>query len=189
MAEARLVTPHLVERWRNNLRKSAVQSQPERQRTHPITVNFHFGGSTTAVTAGQTGIAEIPCASTLLSCHIYAGTALFVPSAVTATVDLQLGQKNAWSGGVLTPIHNGTLATITALAEVEISLTDWIIQFKENDIVACRLATFSGTATWLLVTLKLQPLNVVGLGSADLVDFENGDTIVDGSGNQVIWRQ
>ena len=176
--------------WRNNLRKSVVQttSQPT-PKQHAIVLNAHFGGAPTAVTAGQTAMLEVPCPSTLFSVHIYAGTALLVPTTITATVDLQLGQKNFWETGTLTPIHNGTLATISAAAEAEIVLTDWITQFQENDVIGLRLATFSGTATWLLVTLKMQPLNVASLGSADLVDFAGGDNLVDGSGNQVVWRQ
>lgn len=175
--------------WRNNLRKSAQQFTPqEKQRPRPIILHCQFGGGTTAVTAGQTGMIEIPSPSTLLSVHIYAGSALLVPIAITATIDLQLGQKNNWASGVLTPLHNGTLATISSAAEAEIDTTDWILQFQEGDLVGCRLATFSGTATWVLLTVKLQPLNVAGLGSADLVDFEDGDLLVDGSGNQVVWR-
>jgi len=172
------------------LRKARQDDQAlQKPLAQASTVNFHFGGSTTAVTAGQTGFAEIPFAATILSTHVYAGSALGAPVAVTTTFDLQFGQKDFFATGVLSPLHAGTLPGMTTLAEAEIDMTGWLTQIAAGDLLFCRLATFSGLATWVLVTVTLRRLDVIGLGINDLTDFAGGANIVDGSGNQIVWRQ
>jgi hypothetical protein len=187
MAESPLVTPQLIEMWRNNLRKSVVQPTQRNPLAGTKALAYHFGGGTIALTAGQTGLIEVPFPGTLLAVHLFAGSALFVPVAVTTTVDLVFASQGNWSGG-MTPLHAGTLPGMTVLSEGVITdLTGWTTALTQGDLIGCRVVTFTGTATFLLVSLIVQEIPVKGIGVFDLVD-DAGDSLVDDNGNPIVWR-
>lgn len=188
MPETSLVTPALVEMWRNNLRKSigpqVVEGVPL---ADTVSLSFHFGGGTTAVTAGQTGLLEVPFPARVVAIHFFAGSALFVPTIVTATVDIQFASQGNWIAG-MTPLHAGILPSIAAAAEGLVTdMTDWTTALAQGDLLGARLATFSGLATFLLVSIIVRKLPVKGIDVFEMVD-DAGDRLVDDNGNPIVWR-
>jgi hypothetical protein len=177
----------LVEMWRNNLRKS--RQLPAGPPTFPdvVALPMHFGGGTTALSAGSTGLIEVPFPGVIVGIHLFAGNQVFLPVAVTTTLDIQFGAQGHWSAG-LTPMHAGVLPGMTAASEGLVSdLTGWTTAIAQGDLIGVRIVTWSGTATFLLVSIIVQKVPVRGLGVFNMID-DSGDSIVDDNGNRIVWR-
>jgi hypothetical protein len=139
----------------------------------PTTININFDGVGLPLTVNMAGLVEITFPCTILGCHIYAGTAGSTglqPSFVTATVDLLLSQQGTWASGAATLYNTGTIPTITAAVETSVSITGWIVNLQPGDLILWRLATFSGTATWMSVTLPIRRLDTQNIGVLSLFD-------------------
>lgn len=176
--------PELVEMWRGVYRNSR-QTFPALPIHTPV-ILFHFSGGGLSLVTGHPimTIATFPCR--ILGCWMFAGDDNLQPVAVTATVDLRIGQRGSWSAGS-SPLYGSTMPGLTAASEADVSVADWLVNLQPGDLLPARLATFSGLATWLLLALPLRKLDAIGLGADDLVDSAE-DQVVDESGNQVVLR-
>ena len=117
------------------------------------TLNFLFGNGSSALTAsGQNPLlAEVPDSGEIVWAHLYAGNSVAVGVNVTATVDL-------WrTFGTLTNIWgSGTKPTLTSQSSANMSLVGWFPHLDAGEQVIAKLATFSGTATWLSLVLRVR---------------------------------
>lgn len=166
--------PELVEMWRNNLKKSQ-QALPEPP-VLPTVISVNFDGGGQPLVAGLAGLVEVTFPCRILSCHMYAGSTLIEPINVTATVDLRRGQQGIWSAGSH-PLYGTTMPSMTAQAESSPSITGWEVDLQPGDLIVYRLATFTGTATWLTLTLPVKRIDVTGVGELGITDSGTSVTV------------
>lgn len=149
------------------------------------TVNITFSGGGSALPAsGLPGIVEIPGSLTLVWVHMFAGDENGDPVIVTASVDLRLTSEGNFGG--TSPIYGATLPRIQADALASIDLTGWRLNYTTGDAILYRLASFSGLATWLTLTMQMRP-TVTIIGQSSLVD-NSANIVVDNAGNPVVTR-
>lgn len=202
MAESRLgsqpfnapqAAPELVEMWRSVLRKA---QRPETDTLPPVpqagAVIINFDGAGQPLTAGMGGIPEIPPGAwRIVGCHMAAGmydvnSLRIVPVAVSASVNLQLASHGSWQGGSRSLWAN-TMPTLTAQAEADIDLSGWITDLQPGDSIPYALATFTGSATVLTLTLTLRRLDVTGINAAPVTD-DTGAIFTDSNGAAFVIR-
>lgn len=153
----------------------------------PATINFVWGGGGLPIVAANCDplLVEVPFPSFVVWAHLYAGDALGHPVEVTATVEVRLTQLLTFGDSV--PLYGlGLPPHMTVAAVADVNVQAWQQNLITGDALVARLATFSGTATWLALVLQLRPTDVP-LGVTGIVD-DSGDTIVDSDGNPIVLR-
>lgn len=129
--------------------------------TRPATVVLGFGGGGQPLVAATTDPVQfdVPFPCRLAWARLRAGDALGQPVAVSATVDVQLSQFEQF-GGSSKLYATGTMPALSGTYKADLSLSGWHIDLAAGDTVMARLATFSGSATWLTLSLLLRPTDV-----------------------------
>lgn len=186
------VQPVLVEMWRSAITKARQEIPP--QPVLPTVLLATFDGVGLPLTVGHAQFVHVTFPCRLLSCHIFAGetnlgTAIggILPSICSASIELRLATQGLWAAGSR-PVYATTPPTITAAAEEDVDIDGWVTSFQPGDVLTYTLATFTGTATVMTISLPVRRVDVVGLDSQTLTDA-TGDTILDGSGNTVVLRR
>jgi hypothetical protein len=170
----------------------ARQREEQQRIAQPNALIMNFDGAGQALTVGMGGIPEIPeGAFRIVGAHLAAGiwslTDLrIVPIAVTATVDIQLASQGSWGGGSR-PLYGSARPGLSAQAEADISITGWITELQPGDILAYALATFTGAASVLTLTLTLRRIDVVGIDAPPVTDGA-GASFTDASGRAFTTR-
>lgn len=180
------VQPDLVNMWRSAIMKARlhVDEKPPVIQAGALIMNFDGAGQ--ALTVGMGGIPEMPSgAFRIIGAHLAAGiwnpTALsMVPIITTATVDIQLASHGMWAGGSR-PLYGTVRPGLTAQAEADVDITGWITELQPGDILSYALATFTGTASVLTLTLTLRRIDVTGIDAAAFDDTA-GAAFTDSSG-------
>lgn len=152
----------------------------------PVTVCITFSGGGLALPSGGglPGVVEIPGPLTLVWVHMFAGDEAGSPVAVTASVDLRLTSEGNFGGS--TPIYGATLPRLQADAVASIDLSAWRRNYTTGDAILYRLASFSGVATWLSLTMQMRPVTAAqAVGS--ITDLAGND-VVDLAGNPITTR-
>lgn len=149
-----------------------------------VTVSFNGGGFPLPTAGGLPGIVEIPGPLTLVWVHMFAGAEDGAPVAVTATVDLRLTSEGSFGGA--SPIYGTVLPRLQSDAVASIDIGGWRRNYNTGDAIIYRLASFSGFATWLTLTMQMRP-TVTVLGQNTLID-NSGVTVVDSAGNPLVTR-
>jgi hypothetical protein len=149
----------------------------------PGGIDFWWGGGglPLSVLTIDPLIAEVPFASRLVWAHLFAGDATGAAVSVDATIELQL--TNLYSFGVKSPVYGGGIppALIGAYA-ADLDISDWQVNFNVGDVLIAYPTIFTGTATWLALTLQLRPTDVPQ-GIDTVTDNAGSDmTFNDGSG-------
>lgn len=166
-------------------RQRAEQQSREQTLTAALIMNFDGAGA--ALTVGMGGIPEMPSgAFTIVGAHLAAGiwnaTDLqIVPITTTATVDIQLASHGMWQGGGQ-PLYGTTRPGLVAQAEADADISGWITELQPGDILSYALATFTGGATVLTLTLTLRRNDVTGIDAATFTDGTGVD-FTDASGD------
>lgn len=165
-------------------RQRAEQQAREQALTAALIMNFDGAGS--ALTVGMGGIPEMPSgAFRIVGAHLAAGiwnlTDLRIaPIITTATVDIRLASHGMWAGGSR-PLYGTVRPGLSAQAEVDIDVSTWITELQPGDILSYALATFTGGATVLTLTLTLRRIDVTGIDAATFTDGSGVD-FTDASG-------
>jgi len=165
-------------------RQREWEQQVQRASTCALIINFDGAGQ--ALTVGMGGIPEMPSgAFTIVGAHLAAGiwslTDLrIVPIVTTATVDIRLASHGMWSGGAR-PLYGTVRPGLSAQAEADVDISGWITELQPGDILPYALATFTGGATVLTLTLTLRRIDVAGIDSPDFT-ADAGGAFTDGSG-------
>lgn len=163
----------------------------------PATINFEWtgAGSPIAVAVDPISFAsspaavdpilvEVPFACTIGWAHMFAGDAAGNFQTADARVDVRLTQLGLGSSVSLS--GTGAGPALSGVGAAILDLEGWQSNLVVGDILIARLTSFSGSATWVALTLQLLPTHV-GLGVAGIVD-NNGDQIVDNDGNPIVMR-
>lgn len=167
--------------------KARQEFEQEQQTLKPITINVNFGGGGSALSTGRPCIARIPVPCVIQSIELYAGNELGQPVVVTtAIVDLWTTTADAFASGGQTPLHDtGAKAALAGESYHSADLTGWILNLTATDRLVGRIATWSGTATWLGVLISAMPTGVPQ-GTANVTDGTS--LVVDDGGNQIIFQ-
>jgi len=182
--------PALVEMWRSAINKARTEIPPPPLLTAALIINFDGAGS--VLTVGMGGIPELPPGSfRIIGAHLAAGVwsptdLLITPITTTATVDIRLASHGMWSGGAR-PIYGTTQPGLTAQAEADIDISGWITELQPGDILSYALATFTGSATVLTLTLTLRRIDVAGINAPAFFDGSSVD-FTDSSGIPFVSR-
>lgn len=177
-------------RINNGVQQIIARATPPQhvRRARPATINFGWGGGgvSIVVTATDPLQVDIPFASRIVWARLRAGNALGGAVAVAATVDVQLNQFESF--GTSAPLYGtGTIPTLAGQSKNDCSLTGWQTNLGDTDTLTARLATFTGDATWITLTIRLRPLEVpIGISG---VEDSAGDRFVDASGNRFVFRR
>jgi hypothetical protein len=180
-------SPALVEMWRNNLRKS-FRPDPIVP-VAPLVVTINFDGGAEPPVVGLGGLVRITFPCRILNCYIEAGIGSLLgpaPMAASATVYLGLAEQGAWASGS-TPLYGATIPTLTAAPEAIIDVSDWTVDLQPGDMIPYGLTSFSGTATWLSLSLGIKRLDATRLGVGTLTD-EGSTEFTNGSGDPFTVR-
>lgn len=148
-----------------------------------ITIPFSAGGLVLP-SSGLPGVVEIPGSLSLVWVHMFAGNEAGSPVTVTASVDVRLTSEGSFGGS--TPIYGTTLPRLQSDAAISIDIAGWRRNYTTGDAIVYRLASFSGLATWLTLTMQMRP-TVVILGQTGLTD-NAGNPVLDNAGNVVVSR-
>jgi hypothetical protein len=182
--------PDLVQMWRSAINKARQEIPPPPLLTAALIINFDGAGQ--PLTVGMGGIPELPPgAFRIIGAHLAAGiwslTDLsIVPIAVTATVDIQLATQGTWVGGSR-PLYGSARPGLSSQAETDIDVTGWITELQPGDMLAYALATFTGTASVLTLTLTLRRIDVAGIDAAPVTDT-TGSEFTDANGRSFTTR-
>lgn len=150
-------------------------------------IAFTFGGGGTPLSAATADpvLIEAPDPGEIVWVHLYAGSANYEPVAVTAVLDLQRTRWETFGG--TTPVYgSGTSPRITADTQANMSLAGWFAHMDAGDTLIAKLTSFSGTATWLSMQIKVRRESTV-LAQSTVVDAA-GNQYVDASGNFYVYR-
>lgn len=192
------------------LREATPPHDPLRAR--PATLNFTFGGggipvippvvdpnapsdpnadptlgeSLSLVTTTDVQIVEIPFPCKVAWCHLWAFDSIGSPFVVTSAVfDLWITQYVNFGGRV--PMYGlGQIPALVNTSKDDMNLTGWNTFLNTGDAVQCRLASITGSASTLAVTLLLLPTEAPE-NELDLED-DDGNFILDEAGNRVVFR-
>lgn len=125
--------------------------------TSLVTVNITFSGGGSALpSSGLPGVVEIPGPLTLVWVHLFAGSEAGAPVAVTSEVELQLTTEGSF--GSSSPIYGSTRPRLVADSVASPDLSGWTRNFTTGDAIVYFLHSFSGTATWLTLTMQMRPV-------------------------------
>jgi hypothetical protein len=181
--------PELVQMWRSAINKARQEIPPPPLLPACIEANFDAGG--VVLTVPMACFVEVTFPCRILSCHMFAGTASvtsgIVPTSVTASVELRLARQGVWSAGSSALYGTGVRPTMTATSETNVSITGWVTDLQPGDVLTYVLATFTGAATVLGITLPIRRLDVVGVGANSVLDSAL-NTVIDSSGNVLVNR-
>lgn len=156
-------------------------------RTCQVTINFSGGGSALPSAGGLPAVIEIPYASSIVWVHLYAGDENLLPIAVTSTIDVRATILDSFDGGSAIPIYGSTLPGLTAQSSLNVDITAWSIRnFDAGDTLTFRMASFSGTATWMAMCIQLRATDV--LQGSDTVTGPADEVVTDEDGNPVVTR-
>lgn len=153
----------------------------------PVSVNFGWGGGGSTLTAnGADPVkASIPFPCTIAAARLCAGDGQGHPIAVSASIDVEVTQFNTFGASV--PLQgSGTIPRLQSDSVANCNLSGWQTNLVAGDWLIARLASFSGSATWVALELILQPISVQ-LGVSTVVD-NAGNRLVDNSGNVIVYR-
>lgn len=144
-------------------------------------ISFHFSGSASALPV----LTEVPDAGEIVWSHVYAGGASAQPVAATTTIDLQ---RTSWAtfGGSSPVYGSGSAPGLAADSVSNTSLSGWSTHLAAGDTLIGRITSFSGSATWVSLILRVRRDVTVQTQSALVSD--TGDTVTDLSGNQIVFR-
>lgn len=158
------------------------------QQARPITINVNFSGGGSALSTGKPCIARIPVPCTIQSVEIYAGNETGAPVVVTtAIVDLWTTTIDTFSLGGQSPLNNiGAKVSLAGASSAVADLTGWTLNLEATDRLVGRIATWSGTATWLAVLISVLP-TLVPQGTLGILD-DSGNAVLDANGNPVQYR-
>jgi hypothetical protein len=135
------------------------------------------------------GLVEVTFPCRILGCHLFSGimtTGGPAPIASTASVYLGLASQGSWATGSQ-PLYAGTMPSISASAEANVDTSGWILELQPGDLIPYGLVSFTGSATFLTLTLPVRRLDVRGIGLQS-VDDGGGTAFTDGSGNEFTVR-
>lgn len=178
--------PELVDMWRSVIRKAQQNQEQKTPLAQTAALIINFDGAGQPLTVGMGGIPEMPPgAFRIMGVHMAAGiwnpTDLrIVPIITTASVDIRLASNGMWQGGAR-PLYANTRPGLVAQAEAEIDISAWVTELQPGDLISYALATFSGTASVLTLTLTLRRLDVTGL-DAPTANDTTGTAFTDASG-------
>jgi hypothetical protein len=173
--------PELVEMFRSLLRKS--RTEPADIPVAPAVITMTFGGAGGgSLNQGSCGLIEVTFPCRILGCQLYSGAytglsgtvpASLQPVAVTATIELLLGSKGAWIGGGV-PIYGSNLAgrpALSAVPEASVDTTLWITDtLQPGDLLAYGLSSFTGLATFIVMSLAVRRVDATGQGVNNLTN-------------------
>ena len=188
------VTPsadaQLVNMWRSAIMKARLREDEVKRQPDQVALILNFDGAGQPLTVGMCGIPTMPPgAFRIIGCHMNAGIwnpdlLRVSPIPVTASVDIRLTSNGHWAGAG-TALYGTTRPTLTAQEEASIDISGWIVELQPGDILPYALATFSGTATVLTLTLLLRRIDLIGIDAPTVVD-DSGTTLVDEDGHVVV---
>jgi len=163
------------------LLQKSLQAEQE-QVVRPANVIFPWTGGGQPLTQPTMDpiIAEIPFPCRLVWVHMWAGDAQGLPVPVSATIELQV--TNIFAFGASLPLYGtGVLPTMDNVFAADLDLTDWNMNLATGDTIIAYPLTFSGSATWLSITMQLRP-SEQAIGVSDVVDNAGDNmTFNDGS--------
>lgn len=120
------------------------------------TVNITFSGMGGGLPgSGMSGVVEIPGSLSLVWVHMFAGDEDIRPVPVSAAVSLRLTSEGGF--GSSTAIYGSTMPALSGDASASIDISEWTKDYTTSDTILYRLASFSGAATWLTLTMQLRP--------------------------------
>ncbi len=152
-----------------NLVAKAQQRQQE-QAVRPANVVFPWTGGGQPLTQPTMDpiIAEIPFPCRLVWVHIWAGDAHGLPVPVSATFELQV--TSVFTFGASAPLYGtGVPPALDNVFSANLDLTDWNMNLAIGDTLIAYPLTYTGTATWLAITIQLRPTDQA-IGISELVD-------------------
>jgi hypothetical protein len=153
--------------------------------SYVVAVQFGGGGAVLTTSGSDPRIIEVPDPGELVWVHMYAGDANAQPVAVTATVDLQRTRLSTFGGS--SPVYgSGTAPSLSGSATADMSLAGWFPHFESGDTLIARLTSFSGTATWVAMMIKVRR-DATAQQQFAVLDSA-GDAVLDAFGNPVIYR-
>jgi hypothetical protein len=163
--------PELVQMWRSAINKARQEIPPPP--VQPTALVITMDGVALPLVVGHAGILPVTFPCRILGCRMYAG--VFDPAfgpqplAATAAINLRLSQAGAWAGASQ-PLYAGTMPTLTAAVETDVSIAGWITELQPGDILPYSLSTFVGTATFVVLMLNVLRLDTRGIGLAGVTD-------------------
>ncbi len=162
------------------LQKSLQAEQETVVRPANIVFPWTGGGQPLTVTTMDPILAEIPFPGRLVWVHIWAGDAAGLPVPVTATFELQV--TNLFAFGASLPLYGtGLPPTMDNVFATDLDLTNWNMNLATGDTLIAYPLTFTGTATWLAITMQIRP-SEQAIGVSDMTDNAGDDmTFNDGS--------
>lgn len=149
------------------------------------TVPFLFlgGGSALSTSTQDPLTVEVPDPGEIVWVHMYAGNPTAQPVAVTATVDLQVTRWETFGGS--TPVYgSGTPPRLQSDSVSSANLAGWFTHFDSGATLIARLTAFSGSATWILLLVRVRR-DYTPPTQLAVVD-ELGNAVLDSSGNPII---
>ena len=167
------------------LAKATTPGADPTTRTAVMKYGFTGGGTAIDPTLMDPIDLDVPFPCRIVWARLKAGDGLGAPVPVTATVELRLSQFETFGGSV--PLYgDGTMPTLTAAPSVDCDLTGWQINLTDLDTITARIVTFTGSASWLSLQLKIRATEFQ-LGITDVLD---GSSIVytDAAGNPYVYR-
>jgi hypothetical protein len=187
------VNAELVNMWRSAIMKARQQQEDQKpQQEQVCALIMNFDGSGLPLIVGMGGIPQIPpgafrLVGIKLAAGAWSSTQLkIIPVTVTCSVDVSLATSGSWSAG--SRAMYDSRPALTNQSEISIDPATWLItDIQPGDMVAFTLASFSGQATVLTVTLSLRRIDVIGVGAPTLTD-EGGDAFTDASGRPYFSR-
>ena len=186
--------PELVNMWRSAIMKARQLQEQKPEPTHDGALIINFDGAGTPLTVGMGGLPQMPPGAwRILGCHIAAGiwnpTSLrLVPIIVSASVELRLSHVNNWAGGSA-PLYGdgGFRPGLISQSEASVDITGWLTELQPGDVISYALATFTGNASVITVTLPLRRIELTGLSETAVID-STGDVLVDSAGRSIVIR-
>lgn len=155
--------------------------------TRPASVNFEWsgGGATLNLNNVDPIKVSIPFPCSIAAARLCAGDGQGHPVSVSASVDVEITQFGSF--GSSTALQgSGTIPRLQSDAISNCDMSGWHTNLVASDWLIARLASFSGSATWVAFELVLQPTSVQ-LGVSNVID-NAGNTMVDSSGNTLVFR-
>ncbi len=153
----------------------------------PATINFMWtgGGQALNLLTLDPIMVEIPFASTLVWAHMFAGDGVGGAIDVSATVELRL--SNFANFGSSLPLYQtGLIPTLDTVASMDLDITDWLTNFDGGDIITAYPVTFTGTATWMALVLRLRPTeSAIGVSATE---DNSGEVMTTNDGEAMQFR-
>jgi hypothetical protein len=151
------------------------------------TVPFFWpgGGAAPVPAAFDPLVVEVPDPGEIVWVHLYAGDVNGQPVAVTTAIDLQVTRWESFGGS--SPVYgSGTVPRITADSSANVSLSGWFTHLEGGDALIAKMTSFSGTATWVAMNIKVRR-DTTAQNRVGVLD-DTGGQVLDAYGNPIIYR-